>query len=68
MEKQKQERLAAFRAELSELLTRHGAELDVTVEGDTHGVDDAYIDVIFKPSQEDALKRETDPIRLFDDA
>lgn len=68
MEAQKHERLAAFRAELSELLTRHGAKLDVTVEGDTHGVDDAYIDVIFKPLESGGFTRETDPLRLFDDA
>jgi len=44
-----EQRLSAFRNELKELLDRHGAILGVTVEGDTHGIDDAFVDVSLAP-------------------
>ena len=68
-EQQKEEweqRLADFRAELNTLLERHGAILDVTVEGDTHGIDDAFVDVAFRPLENGKNTLITDAVRVFD--
>lgn len=60
------ERLAAFRTELNELLDKHGAILDVTIEGDTHGIFDSYVDVAFKPLADGHIELITDCVPLFE--
>lgn len=61
-------RLDAFQAELNVLLERHGAMLGVTVEGDTHGIDDSYIDVCFSPLSNGVRTIDTDQVRLFQES
>ena len=61
------ERLDAFRDELKALMEKHGAILDVHMEGDTYGIEESYVAVALKPRPGGSIKLCTESTRLFDD-
>jgi hypothetical protein len=61
------ERLAAFRADLKSLMEKHGANLDVHMEGDTYGIEESYVAVSLKPMPGGHITLCTESVQLFED-
>lgn len=64
---EEEQRLSAFRSDLKALLEKHDAVLGVTMNGDTYGIDDAYVDVSLNPRPNGNLPFCTEPVRLFEE-
>lgn len=54
----------AFKKDLQALLQAYGAQLEVLIEGDTHGVYDEGIAVSFPPTPGGRWDASTEPVRL----
>lgn len=61
------QRLSEFRSELKALMAKHGAQLDVHMEGDTYGIEESYVAVSLKPRPGGSITLCTESVRLFDD-
>ncbi|KZX73941.1 hypothetical protein A3715_15540 [Oleiphilus sp. HI0009] len=61
------QRLTAFRSDLKEILEKHGVILGVTMDGDTYGIHEAYVDISLKPLPNGHLHFVTEAVRLFNE-